>query len=201
MKEFPTEYQNSKEVEFYPAEVEKIEGDILEIGPGRGDFLYSLAERYPDKKITAVEIANLRFKKLVSRVKKRELSNITLIRGAAQVTVPRFCAEGSFERVYVLFPDPWPKRRHAQYRLLSVDYLSRLARLLTEDGQFFFATDFRDYANEVVANIEATGEFSIIGNPFSNQEAITDYFPSLFEKRWRDEGREILYLCCRRQCS
>ena len=198
MKEFPYEFESRKPILFHPSPLERIDGDFLEIGPGRGDFLLALAEQYSDRRVVAVELAKKRYYKLIPRIEKRGINNITLIQAAAQIAIPRLFVQGTFERVYVLFPDPWPKDRHAPHRLLNADFLTMLAGLLTETGSFFFATDFKAYAEWVVENLNDVPLLEPLGNPFTKQTDIEDYFPSFFEQKWRNEGREIFYLRGRR---
>ena len=198
MREFPVEHEFRKGVLWYPEPVEKISGDILEIGPGRGDLCMSLADRYPDKRITAVELSTRRYYKLAKRIERQELTNLTVLRTAAQVAIPRYCVPESFERVYVLFPDPWPKKRHAPNRLLSPEFLTLLAGLLKPGGSFFHATDYPEYVQWVLENLNQVPMLQNEGDPYMSQADITDYFPSFFEELWRTKGRKIHYVRCRR---
>jgi tRNA (guanine-N7-)-methyltransferase len=198
MRQFPYEFEARKPILFYPEAMERLAGDFLEIGPGRGDFIMALAEQYPDRKVVGIELAKKRYFKLIPRIEKRGITNVTLVRAAAQIAIPRHCEPQTFERIYVLFPDPWPKDRHAPHRLLNSDFLRMLAGLLRHYGLFFFATDHRPYAEWVVENIAGVDELENLGDPFTSQADIADYFPSFFEQKWREEGREIFYVRCRR---
>jgi tRNA (guanine-N7-)-methyltransferase len=198
MKEFPYEFHEKKGFLFYPRPVEQLECDFLEIGPGRGDFLMDLAEQYPDKRVAAIELSKKRHFKLARRIEKRNLTNIQLIQGHAQIALPRLCPDSECERIYVLFPDPWPKDRHAPHRLLNDDFLTLIARRLRDDGQFFFATDFQPYAAWVAANLSRIPVLRNTGDPFTAQKKISDYFPSFYEQKWREEGRQIFYIRCER---
>ena len=105
----------------------------------------------------------------------------------------------SFARVYVLYPDPWPKKRQAHHRLRQPDFLGTLASVLKPGGSFFFASDFKEYAAWVVENLAEVTQLELQGDPFSTREEMADYFPTFFEQKWRDEGREIFYLHCLRR--
>lgn len=198
MRQFPYEFEARKPILFFPEPLVQIEGDFLEVGPGRGDFLMALAEQYPDRRVVAIELAKRRYYKLIPRIEKRGITNITLIQAAAQVAIPRHCQPRTFERIYVLFPDPWPKDRHAPHRLLNTEFLIMLAGLLTDSGSFFFATDHQPYAEWVVENLRNVPMLLNTGGPFAGRSDIDDYVPSFFEQKWREEGREIFYLRCRR---
>jgi len=194
MKTYPLEFESKKEILFYPRKPEVFEGDILEVGPGRGDFLLSAAERLPDKKLVAIEIGKKRHFKMIPRIEKKGLTNILLIQGNARVVLPRFFKPETFEKIYVLFPDPWPKKRHIPHRLMSVEFITLLSNNLRPGGELYFATDFWPYANWVVDNVKQVPHLQSLGAPyFTTIDKIAYYSPSFFEQKWRDEGRAIYY--------
>lgn len=195
MRSFPTEFESKKEVLFYPRQPELYTGDILEIGPGRGDFLLSTASQCPDKKIVAVELEKKRYFKLILRIEKRGLINILLIHGNARIVLPRYFQPDSFEKIYVLFPDPWPKRRHLPHRLMSVEFIELLADLLRPDGELYTATDFWPYAEMIVDNADQVSRLRNLGTPYFTTIAHLPYYsPSFYEQKWQNEGRAIYYM-------
>ena len=195
MKTFPLEYESKKEILFYPDKPEKFDGDILEVGPGRGDFLMSAAEQNPDKRLVAIEIGKRRHYKMIPRIEKKGLTNILLIGGNARIVLPRYFKPGTFEKVYVLFPDPWPKKRHYPHRLMSVEFISLLTDCLKVGGDLFFATDFWPYADWVVDNVAEVPRLKSLGKPyFTTIDDMAYYRPTFFEQKWRKEGRAIYYM-------
>lgn len=122
---------------------------LLEIGPGRGDFLFWLAEQNPDKEVWAVEYKRKRFEKLIQRVEKRNLKNITLFCGDAKKVLPEKIASSSIEKLYILFSDPWPKRRHAHHRLFQQAFVEEIHRILSSSGEVFVAHDDPRYTEEI----------------------------------------------------
>jgi len=195
MKQFPLEHESKKKVLFYPRKPDIFEGDILEIGPGRGDFLLSAAEQLPDKKLVAVELGKKRYFKLIPRIEKKGLTNILLIHGNARIVLPKYFPPGSFEKIYVLFPDPWPKKRHYFHRLMSVEFVSLLTDCLKTGGHLFCATDFWPYADWVTDNFARVPSLKSMGRPcFTTIDHIDYYSPSFFEQKWRSEGRAIYYM-------
>ncbi|MDX1386411.1 MAG: methyltransferase domain-containing protein, partial [bacterium] len=85
---------------------------VLEIGPGKGEFILHLAQENPKIHYLAVEYKKARFKKIAKKIEKLELENLFLVYGDARECLPRLCPENFFELIYILFPDPWPKKRH-----------------------------------------------------------------------------------------
>jgi tRNA (guanine-N7-)-methyltransferase len=200
MKKFPLEYESKKEVLFYPEKPAVFEGDLLEIGPGRGDFLLSAAEQLPNKKLVAIELGKRRYYKLIPRIEKKGLTNILLIHGNARIVLPCHFKPGIFEKVYVLFPDPWPKKRHYPHRLMTVEFITLLSDCLRTGGDLFFATDFWPYADWVVDNVAQVSQLESLGAPyFTTIDKIDNYSPSFFEQKWRNEGRAIYYMRYRKK--
>lgn len=192
---FPVEFESKRPVLHYPDEPTEITGDILEIGPGRGDLLFWLARQEPGKRYVAIEMMLSRYRKLIKRTERLGLTNIRLMRGNARVLLPRYFTVPSFERVYVLFPDPWPKERHAFHRLLSVEFLEVLAGILKPGGDIVFATDHQPYADWVVANVNAVPILHNIGTPYSqDRHLIPNPDRTYFEQLWLSKGKEIFYL-------
>ena len=194
MKLFPWEFIEKKEILFYPDPPELKRGDILEIGPGRGDLLFAMAQELPDKRIVAVELGNRRYAKLIQRVEKRGFKNIQLIHADARIALQKFYVHMKFEKIYVLFPDPWPKSKHVQHRLLNREFISLIAERLQPNGSVYFATDVKWYASWAIENALCINSLANQGDPFTTAEALYKYTPTNFEQKWRVEGRHIYYM-------
>ncbi|MCM2271984.1 MAG: hypothetical protein NDJ18_05455 [candidate division Zixibacteria bacterium] len=194
-KQFPIEWESRRPALHYPDEPQAITGDVLEIGPGRGDMLFWLAQQHPEKQMVAIEMMLSRFRKLTKRIERFELTNIRLVRGNARIILPRYFLTPCFERVYVLFPDPWPKDRHSFMRLLSVEFLNQIASITRENGELIFATDHGPYAEWVVRNLEQVAAFRNLGTPFSaDHTLIPNPDRTYFEKKWREQGKSIFFV-------
>jgi tRNA (guanine-N7-)-methyltransferase len=96
--------------------------------------------------------------KLLTRIEARGLTNIRLYRGDAAEVLDRLPAE-SLSKVYLFYPDPWPKRRHRKRRFVSPENLARLARVLKPGAELRFATDIDDYAAWTLARLRACDAF------------------------------------------
>ena len=196
-REFPFEFSRKRKVEFYPKPPDnstRLTGDVLEVGPGLGHFLLELADQNKGKQYVAIEAQNKRYHRIAEKAKKRGTKNLIVMKGFAQVVIPAWLESGSFERVYVLFPDPWPKTRHACNRLLTTDFISVLACLLKKNGELFMATDHLGYAKWIIRAAEQVQSLENSGNPFCDQKLVADYVPTIFEQKWRREGKQISYM-------
>jgi len=158
---------------------------VLEIGPGKGEFLLHLAANQPSTQFIGIEVRRGRFEKIAAKAERLDLSNLTMIRGDARECLPRLFHPGIFDQVYVLFPDPWPKKRHSKHRLLKSSLIRQLWEYLKEDGEVFSATDAGFYSDEICVAFAEAGGFK--------REAIDSLYPTYFETKWKNLGREIQY--------
>lgn len=163
---------------------------LVEIGPGRGDFLFFLAEQHPDAVVCGIEIKRRRFEKLVARREQRRLHNVHLVLGDARDALPML--GGPIDRMYIQFPDPWPKRRHAKHRLLTADFLAHCDRRLRAGGELWFVTDHQPYAEAVAVLVRQTTAWQqAFAAPVVTE--CPDAYPTFFAEKWRKEGRTIYY--------
>ncbi|HKY64680.1 MAG TPA: hypothetical protein VJR29_14840 [bacterium] len=183
-----------KELRFLPREPPlETEGPlVLEIGPGKGEFLLHSAQAEPRTTFVAVEIRRGRFEKIAKKAAGLKLANVFMVLGDARECLTRLFGKRAgaspaptFDRIYILFPDPWPKRRHSKHRLLKPELLAHLRDFLKPGGAIYNATDAGFYSEEIVAAFEEVGGF--------RREAIESLYPTYFEKKWKAMGREIDY--------
>lgn len=193
-KHFPFEFDSKRDVLFYPHRPSVHEGDILEVGPGRGDLLIAMAREVPQKKIIAVEIKRKRYLGLIPRLERNGIENVLLINGDARLILPRYYSENTFEAIFVLFPDPWPKKRHAFRRLLSLEFLWLMAHQLRPGGILIIASDiesYTDWARSILGTIYIlVDDVNHLPHP-SQPLKLPQTF---FEQKGREAGRPINFL-------
>ena len=126
----------------------------LEIGFGGGEHMAGQAARDRDILIIGVEpFLNAR---ALRHVEDGGLDNVRVHQGDAREVVGRL-PDGSLDRVFILFPDPWPKARHHKRRIVQADFLAELARKLKPGGRLRFATDWADYADWTLERVLKSG--------------------------------------------
>jgi tRNA (guanine-N7-)-methyltransferase len=130
----------------------------VEIGFGGGEHLIEAAAAEPDVDFIGCEPFINGMARLLSRIEARGLRNIRLHRGDAAEVLDRL-PDASLSRVYLFYPDPWPKRRHRKRRFVSAENLDRLARVLKPGAELRFATDIDDYAGWTLARLRARPDF------------------------------------------
>lgn len=127
----------------------------LEVGFGRGRFLLERARAAPGSRILGIEI-KAKWGHLVEERRRREgLTNVVALAGDAREILPRLGPDGCLARVFLHFPDPWWKKKHAKRRVLDPDFLAEVRRLLGPGGELFVQTDVEDRALDMRAQIEA----------------------------------------------
>lgn len=131
----------------------------LEIGFGGGEHLAGQAERHPDVGFIGAEPFIDGVAKLLTAIDEKALSNVRVRRGDARDLVATF-ADSSIDRVFILFPDPWPKTRHRKRRLVQPEFVGELARIMKPGARLRFATDWADYANRALADVLRDGRFA-----------------------------------------
>ena len=130
----------------------------LEIGFGGGEHLIEAAAREPDVGFLGAEPFINGVARLLAQIERRGLANIRLHRGDAVEILDRLPSD-SLARVYLFYPDPWPKRRQRKRRLVSEEALARLARVMHRGAELRFATDIDDYAAWTLARLRASSDF------------------------------------------
>jgi tRNA (guanine-N7-)-methyltransferase len=139
----------------FPGEVDEI---WLEIGFGGGEHLAAQARAHPRAGIIGCEPFVNGMAKLLSVIDEDELANVRLYDGDALAVIEAL-PDGCLSRVYLLYPDPWPKRRHNKRRFVSDTMLERLARVMKPGGRFHFASDIDHYVGWTLRRIQRAASF------------------------------------------
>ncbi|GLI92804.1 tRNA (guanosine(46)-N7)-methyltransferase TrmB [Methylocystis echinoides] len=173
----------------------------LEIGFGGGEHLIEAAACEPDVDFFGCEPFVNGMAKLLSRIDARGLANIRLYQGDAAEVLDRLPA-ASLSRVYIFYPDPWPKRRHRKRRFISPENLERLARVLRPGAELRFATDIDDYAAWTLARLRACDAFR--WRAATAQDWLTPWegwTQTKYEAKAMAAGRRPVYLTFIRQAE
>src|SRR5262249_22211048 len=131
---------------------------VVEIGFGRGEFLLELAQRSPEQAFVGVELSYKRALKMARRLALLPLANVAIVQGRAEEVLRDTLEDSTVACIWLNFPDPWPKKRHARRRFVQTETLARLARRLVPGGLLRIATDDPDYAAWIDAHLAAAPE-------------------------------------------
>jgi tRNA (guanine-N7-)-methyltransferase len=130
----------------------------LEIGFGGGEHLAAKAAAHPDQGFIGCEFFENGVVKVLTLIAEKDLGNIRLYQGDAGAIIDALPPQ-SLAGAYLLYPDPWPKRRQRKRRFLSETMLKRLARLMRPGAEIRFATDIDDNAGWTLARVLASPDF------------------------------------------
>ncbi len=126
----------------------------VEIGMGKGQFIYTLAQNNPDIQFVGIEKYDSVIVRALEKLIEEPLDNLLLLRADANFLLD-FFNENSLDRVYLTFSDPWPKNRHEKRRLTHHRFLKMYETLLKDDGDLHFKTDNDPFFEYSVESIES----------------------------------------------
>jgi tRNA (guanine-N7-)-methyltransferase len=159
----------------------------VDVGCGDGGFLLDLAAAHPDRDFLGLEKLLGRARKVARQAARRGLTNVKAMQIDSPYAVRHLLPPSGVSRLHLLFPDPWPKAKHAKNRLVQPEFCRHVHQLLVPGGEWLFKTDHPDYFNEAVNTIRATGLFSPLPwPPHAFPYPLTD-----FERQWLAEGKPI----------
>jgi len=157
----------------------------VDLGCGEGSFLCAQAQRMPDRNFLGIERLLNRIR--TSARKAVTLDNVRLLRMESSYAVRYLLPAESVETFYLLFPDPWPKRRHHQRRIVTPEFLNSIQVALQKNGSIHIATDDIDYFGKIKEIAESNPGFAI-GN------ADVDLPQSKFGRIFHEKGAPIQWL-------
>ena len=128
---------------------------ILEIGTGMGETTAHIAALMPEKNFLGVEVHTPGVGSLLKRMGEQSIDNLRLIQHDAFEVVTHMLAPESLAGVHVFFPDPWHKARHNKRRLIQSPFVALLASRIAQGGYLHCATDWEDYAEQMLAVLSA----------------------------------------------
>jgi tRNA (guanine-N7-)-methyltransferase len=164
----------------------------LEIGFGNGEHLASLAAAHPDRDYLGIEVHRPGVGHLLLLTETQGLSNIRVSSHDAVEVLRDQLAPGSLDEVLVLFPDPWHKKRHHKRRLIQPAFVELIASRLRPGGMFKLATDWEEYALQMLEVIgAATGLFANLSPTGDWMPRPEERAPTRFEKRGARLGHGV----------
>jgi tRNA (guanine-N7-)-methyltransferase len=166
----------------------------LEIGFGAGEHLIEQAKANPDVGVVGCEPFLNGVAAALAGLERDRLVNVRLRRGDAQALVEA-APDGFFSRVFILYPDPWPKRRHHKRRIVAADMIEALARVMRGGSELRFATDIDDYAGWTLKRFLASPHFRWAANRADDWRLPwPEWRSTRYEAKARKEGRGSVYL-------
>jgi len=171
----------------------------LEIGFGGGEHLAARAREAPDVGFLGCEPFLNGVAKLLATIDAEGLDNVRVRTGDARILLDQL-PPASLSRIYILYPDPWPKRRQTKRRFISGETIGELSRVLKIGGEVRFATDIDDYAGWTLHRFLTADSFEWLAAKADDWRLPwADWAPTRYEVKARAEGRPSAYLTFRRR--
>lgn len=146
----------------------------LEIGFGNGDSLAQMARANPHENFIGIEVHGPGVGHLLHLINEYQLTNVRVMNNDAVDILKTRIPKSSLSRLQLYFPDPWHKKRHNKRRIVQPPFVSLVASLLQDKGIFHLATDWEDYALQMVEVMQASTEFT---NTIARSDASFPYAP------------------------
>ena len=150
---------------------------VLEVGCGHGHFLTAFAEAHPESLCLGLDIIAERIERANRKKNRARLPNLQFLHASAEDFLATLPADTQFTAVFVLFPDPWPKRRHHKNRLMQEDFLTEVARRAGQGMRLYFRTDDSDYFSAAATTVRAHSDWEIVDEPWFFE------FETVFQQR------------------
>lgn len=153
----------------------------FEVGAGHGHFLADYAAAHPEEFCMGIDLLRDRVHRATRKRDRAKLANLVFIQAEAGEFLGALPADVVFQRVFVLFPDPWPKRRHHKNRLMQADFLTTIARHAEPGAQLCFRTDDAAYFAAARAEVLAHADWRVSAEtpwPFERETVFQSRAPS-----------------------
>lgn len=165
---------------------------LLEVGFGMGHATAQLAQADPSTLIIAVDVHAAGISSLMRMCERDEITNVRVIQGDAVKIINEMIAVASLTGFRLFFPDPWPKARHQKRRFVQPELVRLVTSRLMPGAMFHCATDWRDYAVQMLQVLEDEPELT---NKYEGYAPRPDWRPmTSFEKRGIAKGHTIFDL-------
>jgi tRNA (guanine-N7-)-methyltransferase len=163
----------------------------LEIGFGAGEVIGHLAETHAERDYLGIEVHRSGVGRLLLRAEQGGLRNLRVVCEDAVEVLRERIADASFDEVLVFFPDPWHKKRHHKRRLIDATFAALLATKLRAGGTLRLATDWQDYAEQMLAVCNATDDLLNLSTDGTYVERPQFRPPTRFERRGERLGHGV----------
>ncbi len=193
----PDHYEHYEKFHFPGWEGEPVFGNsnpvIVEYCSGNGGWIAKKAEECPSCNWVAVEKDFERMRKIWARGKRMGLTNLFVICGEGHNVTSHYFPNESITQIYINFPDPWPKTRHAKHRIIKPSFIEEISRILKNDGELMFVTDDPGYSEEMNSVMHKQESLECLHpDPFYTTE-MKGFGTSFFEELWRQQGKVIRF--------
>jgi len=127
--------------------------NVVDIGPGYGESTLQIAENNKKKIIFACEKYVDGINNIAKNSNNNLLTNISIFQGNVHQFLDDYCPKKSISEIWILFPDPWPKKRHSKRRLININFFMKLKNFLKKNAKIHIASDCNVYVSEILNSV------------------------------------------------
>jgi tRNA (guanine-N7-)-methyltransferase len=170
---------------------------ILEIGCGMGETTAAIALAHPRNDYLGIEVHSPGVGSLLKLIEEKQLANVRIVQHDAVEVVEQMIRPESLAGIHIFFPDPWPKKRHHKRRLIQPRFVELLALRLIPGGYLHLATDWQEYAEQM---LDVLANEPLLDNTAAGFSLRPEYRPlTKFEQRGVKLGHRVWDLLFRRK--
>ena len=183
--------QSNYLVQIFPYKV--FSNTVIELGMGKGKMITELAKNNSKINYLGIEKSPTVALKAVKKAESKNLNNFKII--CADIKNLNNLIKGKVKKIWLTFPDPWPKKRHAKRRLTHVNFINLYKNILLKNGKVLLKTDNDKLFNWTINHLsENKIKIKNITTDFHNHDASQDNIMTSYEKKWSSAGKKINYL-------
>jgi len=171
----------------------------VEIGFGNGENLLHLARSHPQRDFLGIEVHRAGIGRVLLELSAAQLSNVRVICHDAVEVFAAQLPPLALQEILVLFPDPWPKKRHHKRRLLQADFVALLAARLAPHGLLRLATDWQPYAQQMLETLNQNAALENLAGDGGFVARPAERLATRFERRGARLGHEVWDLAYRKR--
>ena len=133
--------------------IDPLKYNIIDIGAGYGESTLAISKNYSSKQVIACEKFIDGINKIAEKSFLHSLSNISIFHGNVHQLLDEYCPHKSISEIWILFPDPWPKKRHFKRRLINANFFKKIRDFLKKNAIIHIASDSKSYISEILLSI------------------------------------------------
>ena len=133
--------------------IDPLKFNIIDIGAGYGESTLAISKTNISKHVIACEKFIDGINKIAEKSFSNSLNNISIFHGNVHQLLDEYCPHESISEIWILFPDPWPKKRHFKRRLINVDFFNKIRDFLKKDATIHIASDSKSYISDILFSI------------------------------------------------
>jgi len=164
---------------------------VLEIGVGMGEALLHMAQMRPELNFLGVDVYRPGLGAIVNALHQQQITNVRLMCGDIVKIFENQMPNNSLSEIHIYFSDPWPKKRHHKRRLVQATFLNQIYTMLAPQGEVYLATDWEDYAQQMLTVFQADNRFHVLLATDDPLQRSLLRPVTKFERRAIEEGRAV----------